>query len=422
VNATHRGKDLPWLLWLCASRAGFALIFTAYAAVMPLVVPEWGLSASQAGLIQSCWHFGYLFSLFTIGFLADRYGARRVFLASSIAASITAMVFALVAHDFRSAALLYGLTGLFSGGSYTPGLTLISERFQAGSRGRSMGFYLAAASAGYAISLLLTGAVAPLIGWRGALIVNAGGPVLGALLAVYALRHTPNIIHTAPAEQPRANPIPVVLKNRPAMLVTWAYSFHSWELLGLKAWLPAFLAASAALAGSTLLQAASLGAGLTAITYVTSMGGSIAGGWLSDRYGRTATILLMSVSSMSLCFALGWLVQLPLWLLVIIASIHSFLAIGDSSVYSTAVTELVPPRYLGAAYSVRSVIGFGAGAISPWVFGAVLDATRALRPDTEVLAWGLAWCSLGVAALFGPLATLKLRGMPESRQLANGKR
>ena len=422
MNDTNRGKDLPWLLWLCASRASFTIIFTAYSAVMPLITPEWGLSASQAGLIQSSWHFGYLFSLFTIGFLADRYGARRIFLASSIAASITAMIFALFANDFYSAAILYGLTGLFSGGSYTPGLTLISERFHSSSRGRSMGFYLAAASAGYAISLIMTGAVAPFIGWRGALILNAAGPVLGALIAIYALRHTPNVIHPTEDGKTKANPIPVVLKNKPAMLVTWAYSFHSWELLGLKAWLPAFFAASAAISGSTLLQAASLGAGLTAITYITSMGGSIAGGWLSDRYGRTATILIMSVSSMSLCFALGWMVQLPLWLLVIIASIHSFLAIGDSSVYSTAVTELVPPRYLGAAYSVRSVIGFSAGAFSPWVFGLVLDATRAAKPDAEVLAWGLAWCSLGAAALFGPLATLRLRQMPESRLLANGKR
>jgi MFS family permease len=422
LATTHRGKDLPWLLWLCASRTSFTIIFTAYSAVLPLVVPEWGMSASQAGLIQSAWHFGYLFSLFTIGFLADRYGARRVFLFSSIAASITAMNFALFADGFYSAAILYGLTGLFSGGSYTPGLTLISERFQSSSRGRSMGFYLAAASAGYAISLLMTGAVTPFIGWRGALILNACGPVLGSLLAIYALRDTPNTIHPVPESHPRSNPIPVVLNNKPAMLVTWAYAFHSWELLGVKAWLPAFFAAAAALSGSSLMQAASLGAGLTAITYVTSMGGSITGGWLSDRYGRTATILLMSISSMTLCLTLGWLLELPLWLLTAIAALHSFLAIGDSSVYSTAVTELVPPRYLGAAYSVRSVIGFGAGALSPWVFGLVLDLTRAAHPEAQVLAWGLAWMSLGSVALFGPLVTWRLRGMPESRQLAGGKR
>lgn len=397
-------------------------MFTAYSAVLPLVMPEWNMSAGEAGLVQSAWHFGYLCSLFTVGFLSDRYGARRVFLASSIAASITAMIFAVYASDFRSAALLYGLTGLFSGGSYTPGLTLIAERFDPARRGRSMGFYLAAASAGYAIALIITGAVAPFIGWRGALIVNAAGPVLGALLAVYALRNTPNTVHAVPAANAHEQPLLAVLRNKPAMRVTWAYTFHSWELLGLKAWLPAFFAASAALSGSTLLQAASLGAGLTAITYIVSMSGSIGGGWLSDRYGRTATILIMSVSSMSLCFLLGWIIELPLWLLVIVASAHSFLAIGDSSVYSTAITELVPPRLIGAAYSVRSVVGFGAGAISPWVFGLVLDATRAAQPDAEVLAWGLAWCSLGVVALFSPLMAYQLRQMPEARQMANGKR
>ena len=389
--------------------------------MLPLVKSEWEMSAGQAGLIQSAWHFGYLCSLFTIGFLSDRYGARRVFLTASIAASITAMIFALYAHDFRSAALLYGLTGLFSGGSYTPGLTLIAERFGPAERGRSMGFYLAAASAGYGIALLATGLVAPSIGWRGALILNAAGPVLGALLAMYALRHTPNVIHPHPEGQARELPIKAVWKNKPAMLVTWSYTFHSWELLGVKAWLPAFFAAAAALSGSTLLQAASLGAGLTAITYFAAMAGSVGGGWLSDRYGRTTTIIVISTSSMLLCMVLGWMIELPLWLLVAAASVQSLLAIGDSSVFSTAITELVPPRLIGAAYSVRSVLGFGAGAFAPWVFGLVLDAAGAADAG-PVMTWGLAWCSLGVVAILTPVTAWRLRQLPEASRMAGGKR
>jgi len=414
-------SDGSWLTWVCLSRASFTVIFTAYSAVMPLLTPEWGMSASQAGLIQSAWHAGYLVSLFTIGFLADRYGAKRIFLASSIAASVSAMIFALFADNFLSAALLYGLTGLFSGGSYTPGLTLISERFVSGRRGRAMGFYLAAASFGYALALLFTGAVTPWFGWRGAFIVNACGPVVGTLIALYALRATPNLIHPAPAEQAKVNPVPVVLRNKPAMLVTWGYASHSWELLGLKAWMPAFFAAAAQMSGSTMTQAASLGAGLTAITYFTSMAGGIAGGAISDRRGRTWTMLVMALGSIACSFALGWMVSLPLWFLTAVAALYSFFAIADSSVYSTAVTELVPPRYIGAAYSVRSVLGFGAGAISPWVFGMVLDATRAAE-TSPTWSWGLAWCSLGVGALLGPLATLRLRRMPESTQMAGGRR
>ncbi|MDP1718252.1 MAG: hypothetical protein Q8L40_09255 [Burkholderiales bacterium] len=81
----------------------------------------------------------------------------------------------------------------------------------------------------------------------------------------------------------------------------------------------------------------------------------------------------------------------------------------------------MPPRYIGAAYSVRSALGFGAGAVSPWVFGLVLDATRAMDA-TPAWSWGLAWCSIGVGALFGPLAALRLRRMPESALMAGGKR
>jgi MFS family permease len=418
----QRGGDGTWLLWLCASRTSFALIFTAYAAAIPLLKPDWGMSAGQAGMIQSAWHFGYLFSLVAVGFLADRYGAKRVFLVSSIASSISAMVFALFAGSFVSGVILYGLTGLFSGGSYTPGLTLIAERFQSGNRGRAMGFYLAAASAGYALALVLTGALTPLIGWRGAFIVNAAGPVLGTLLALYALRGTPNVVHPRSAEHAAEKPVGVILANKPAMLVTWAYTFHSWEMLGMKAWMPAFLSAAAAYStGSSATASASLGAGLAAIAYIGSMGGSVTGGWLSDRMGRTWTMMVLATISACCSLALGWLIGLPLWLLVAICAFYSFTAVGDSSVFSTAVTELVPPRHIGAAYSVRSVLGFGAGAIAPWVFGLVLDAAGAAEAS-PVITWGLAWCSLGIIALMSPIATWRLRQLPESRQMANGKR
>ena len=420
--AEHPGSDNHWLFWLCASRTSFALVFTAYAAAIPLLKPDWGMSAGEAGMIQSAWHFGYLFSLVAVGFLADRYGAKRVFILSSIASSISAMVFAVFAESFTTGLILYGLTGLFSGGSYTPGLTLIAERFQSARRGRAMGFYLAAASGGYALALVITGALTPLIGWRGAFIVNAAGPVLGTLLALYALRLTPNIVHPRSAEEAAEKPVRMILANKPAMLVTWAYTFHSWEMLGMKAWMPAFLAAAAAYStGSNATAAASLGAGLAAIAYIGSMGGSVVGGWLSDRMGRTWTMLVLASISAACSLTLGWLIGLPLWLLVVICAFYSFTAVGDSSVFSTAITELVPPRHIGAAYSVRSVLGFGAGATAPWVFGLVLDAAGAAQASPMV-TWGLAWCSLGVIALMSPVATWRLRQMPESRQMANGKR
>ncbi len=116
-------SDGRWIASLCLARAGFALIFVAYSASLGLLKQDWGLSSAQAGLIQSAWHVGYLVSLFAVGFLADRYGAKRMFLAASIAACASGLAFSLFADGFVSALLLHGLAGLCSGGSYTPGLT-----------------------------------------------------------------------------------------------------------------------------------------------------------------------------------------------------------------------------------------------------------------------------------------------------------
>src|ERR1035437_2851589 len=119
--------DARWIASMCFARVGFALIFVAYSASLGLLKQAWALSSAQAGLIQSAWHVGYLVSLFGIGFLADRYGAKRTFLATSIAACASGLAFAAFANGFRSALLLHGLAGLCSGGSYTPGMTLVAR-------------------------------------------------------------------------------------------------------------------------------------------------------------------------------------------------------------------------------------------------------------------------------------------------------
>ena len=89
---------------------------------------------------------------------------------------------------------------------------------------------------------------------------------------------------------------------------------------------------------------------------------------------------------------------------------------------NTAITELVPPRHLGAAYSIRSVLGFGSGVVSPWMFGLVLDWGRGAPLGSDYAAWGLAWMSLGAGAMLGPLMTWRLRQSPDARSMAHGRR
>ena len=196
-------SDAAWLAVLCLSRVGFVFIFTTYSAALPLLKTDWSMSASEAGLVQSAWHAGYLISLFAVGFITDRRGAKKTFLAGGILASISALLFAFYADSFLSGLLLYGFTGLCSGASYTPGLTLIAERFTTYQRGRAMGWFLAAASLGYGASLLLSGFLMPSIGWRGAFIATACGPLVATAVSFWTLRGTPNVVHPREAEAGR---------------------------------------------------------------------------------------------------------------------------------------------------------------------------------------------------------------------------
>jgi MFS family permease len=366
--------------------------------VLPLTQAEWGLTAREAGMIQASFHLGYLSSLFIVGFIADHFGAKRAYITTGVAACASPWAFVLFADGFWSAFWLHALTGLCQGGTYTPALALINDNVARERRGRAMGYLIAGSSAGYAICLGVAGFALKLTDWRGALVVIACLPVVSWIFGVLLLRGTPHTVHARPAGESLLASLPAVLKNRKGMLSIWGYTFHNWELLGLWAWLPAFLTAALLAQGASPENALLF----TALTYVANIAGSIVGGTMADRWGRTQTILLWSSVSLVLSFSIGWLMALPIGLLVAAACLYNFAGIADSSTHSTVLAESVAPHYLGVAYAVRSVIGFGAGVVSPVVFGWALDVAG--RP----YGWGVAWSTLGIGAMLGPLMTWKL--------------
>src|SRR2546422_2267890 len=77
-------------------------------------------------------------------------------------------------------------------------------------------------------------------------------------------------------------------------------------------------------------------------------------------------------------------------------SLYGLLVTADSSSISTAVAESATAETLGATLAVQSGLGFLVTAISPFLFGAVLDATGGI--------WGWAFLSLGIAAVLGTAA------------------
>src|SRR5215470_373404 len=181
-----------WLVALCASRVGAYMVYIAYAATLPVLQREWYLSGTAAGSIASAFQIAYAISLMGCSALADRVGARRIFLAGTLASAVVSVAFAALARDYWTGLGLYTLLALSLGGTYTTGILLVAENIPVVRRGRAMGQYLAGHSLGLALGLVLTGAAIPRGGYVVAFWLVASGPLVGGLFAWLAMDSTEN--------------------------------------------------------------------------------------------------------------------------------------------------------------------------------------------------------------------------------------
>ena len=416
---TDRPSNTVWLLTLCASQIFIMLVFINYSAILPLLKSEWAMTNTQSGIIFSSYQLGYIASGVLLSALSDRLNIRVIFLASAIWSCIANMLFALYAHDFTSGLLLRGLTGIGMGGTYMPGLKLVAERFDSSMRGRAIGMYVGSLVLGASLSLLVPGTIAGIWGWRTAMLACSVGVFIGICLAVPAFRgYRPAPVQTTPGGLSGE-----LLHNRPALLVILGYASHMWEMYGMRSWLAPFFATALAgwgmAAGKATVTASAIAAALVGLgTFSTALTG-----FLSDRFGRTPTVSVVMIGSACCSLIFGWLINTNIWLTLGVGILYGWLIVAESPVFSTALTELVAPGYLGAAMGLQSLVGYTMGMISPAVFGWALDRFQGWQPLPGIDgAWGIAFTTLAFGAMLGPLFMWLLRRSPDSTRMAQGKR
>lgn len=391
------------ILAVCVARVFLFASFMTVAAVIPLITVDWGLSATAAGAVVTSFTVSYAVSLFVFSWGSDRLGAKRMVFVSAVAAAVTSLAFGLFARDWWSAMVLYALVGLAQGGLYPPLIVLIADEVSPARRGGAMGWLIASTSAGYAGSLALAGLGVALGGWPVAFVLAGLAPGVGAVLLLAALAPVPNRVH------PRTDDLRVsdeILNNRESGLLVAGYTAHSWELLGMWAWVPAFLAASFVLQGAEAAGATSRGAYFGGLMHVTGAVAAFTMGRLSDRAGRRPLLIALAAAAAALSLAIGWLSALPPAALVPVVLVYAFLCLGDSPVLTTALSEAVRPGYLGGVLAWRGLLGFGIGSAAPLALGLALDIGVGAGPT---VSWGLAFAILGAGGVLATACAVALR-------------
>jgi nitrate/nitrite transporter NarK len=227
-------------------------------------------------------------------------------------------------------------------------------------------------------------------------------PLLSAIAASCA---TPNTSVETAEQAATDPPLARAMLSRNSVLLTAGYTAHCWELLGMWAWTPAFLAF--AFADRVTLSPLVGGIVIAAALHISGAVATMFGGWASDRWNQRAVLLGMAAAGALLSATVGWTAPLPPVAIVIVVFLYGFAALGDSGVLSSAMADAVAPGQLGRMLALRSILGFGAGAVAPAAFGLVLDLTNA--PGQAPSHWGWAFAMLGGGGLIATAAALPLR-------------
>ena len=419
VDTPETRADTRWLLTLCGAQVCIMLVFMNYSAVLPQLKEEWGMSNTRAGTIFSAYQLGYILSGVLLSTLTDRLNTKYIFLVSALWSACANLLFALLAHDYTSGLLLRGLTGIGMGGTYMPGLKLVAERFPSHKRGTAVGVYVGALMLGTSLSLAITGGLSSHFGWRWAIAACSLGVGIGIIAAFPVFRdyrHQPRPVRSGSYGSE-------VMRNRPALLMIGGYGAHMWEMYGMRSWVAPFFTAQLATFGMRQADATAWGSLASAAVVGIGTFATAITGTLSDRWGRTRTIILVMLGSALLSFSFGWLYSISIPLTILVGLAYGYLVVAESPVFSTGLTELVASGYLGSAMGIQSLVGYSMGMISPTIFGWALDLCRGWHPWTGIQGdWGIAFSTAGIGALFGPLCMLLLRREPASRLMAGGRR
>jgi len=374
-------------------------------AVIPKLQSIWNLTPTLSAWLTIGVQLGFVIGAIgsSIVSLSDVISSKKLMIYGSIGAAAANLGLLLVESAYL--AIIFRLmTGIFLALVYPPSLKLISTWFRRG-RGLALGALVGSITLGSAAPHFIN-AIGGLR-WELVVITTTFATLSGALFIGL-------FVHEGPFPYPRAlfnlGRIGRVFKNRGILLASLGYFGHMWELYAMWAWFLTF--SRMAFVEQNIYNQGAASFFTFAVIGIGALG-CIVGGILGDRWGRTATTSLMMFISGSCALIAGFVYDGPLWRLIALGLIWGFTVVADSAQFSTIVTELGDPMYVGTALTMQLGIGFMLTVITIWLLPLAA---------ANLNSWQWVFLILIPGPLIGICAMLFLRRMPEAIKIANGNR
>lgn len=176
---------MQWRIWWLATAGKFfeGLVVFMTGVALPLVALEFGLDATQKGMIGAASLFGILIGATALGGLSDVFGRKLMFIVEMVLFTIFLSLVAFSPNFIWMVVCLFGM-GLALGCDYPTAHMVISESIPSQYRGRlvlsAFGFQAVGALAGTVLGFLILKSSESLMDWRW----MYGMAILPALLVV----------------------------------------------------------------------------------------------------------------------------------------------------------------------------------------------------------------------------------------------
>ena len=325
-----------------------------YAPLLPLFIPQMGLSLAAAGTLQMCFMLANAVAQLGFGHVADRWRPRTLVILGPLIAVSTLSLVGLAPNPWMLGAILV-VGGLGAAAFHPPGAALV-HRLGRARTGFAMSFYITGGSLGFALGPLLFAPFAERYGlrWTPVLMV----PALAALALV--LPRVPPIDSVADAGD-LAGFRALLPYKRPLTLLYLIVVTRTLTALSFATFMPVMLTRR----GISLTDT---GIAIGVYFFASSVGGFL-GGPVADRWGPKVVILW------SLVFAVPFLALAPMqtgWVFVALVSIGGFLLQSTLPVNVT-FGQLIAPISAATVSSLMMGFAWGTGGLSVPLVGMLAD-------------------------------------------------
>ncbi len=330
------------------------------------------LSASTQGFIMSSFFLGYALMQVPGGWLADKFGPKKVLVSSILIWSLFA-AFSGMAWSSSSLIAFRFLLGLSLGAFYPTAVKTISQVFPRNEQGKAISIFLVSGVIISVISSILFAWIIGKMGWHALFYIIA---ITGVIMAAFYLPLlklpviTQNGVETQNNTKPKNSALNQIIKDPfiwSMFLAGFCVSLITW---GINSWIPTYLVQARHLS----LMAAGKWQMMPAILGLFAM---LASGFISDKLKTKTVRILTMVLSILVAFSIFIMYRTSsLTLFFVLEGITIACVTALFVIINSMIMKQFSSKVTGSAIGL---VNFGSQAGSftaPFVIGIIVDANK----------------------------------------------